>query len=237
MSQTLTAFRGTIEDGYNFWFYVPPSSCDSMKNDSVKIMKPLIIFLHGRSLCGKNLYTVRRYGCIDAIERGLNIDAYIISPQNPGEAWKPSKIIKLLDWSKEHHDIDTNRVYVVGMSLGGYGTIDFVGTYPEKVTAAIALCGGGTLSDFCGLSKLPLWIIHGTADRSVPVAQSQRVVDAMINCGDTSLLRFDWLKGVNHTRLARTFYLPEMYEWLFSHSMDDSVKYVNKNYHHRGGNI
>jgi LysM repeat protein len=229
ISQSLIAFRDAIKDGYNFWFYVP-ETCDTIKNDTLVINKPLIIFLHGQSLCGSDLYKVRRYGCIDAVERGRKIDAFIIAPQNPGGAWKPSKILKLLNWSKEHYSIDTNKVYVVGMSLGGYGTIDFVGTYPEQVTAAMALCGGGTLSNYCGLTKVPLWIIHGTADKAVPVSQSQKVADAMKNCGDTSLLRFDKLIGVNHSRLARTFYLPMLYEWLFSHSLADSVKYINKNF-------
>jgi LysM repeat protein len=117
------------------------------------------------------------------------------------------------------------------MSLGGYGTIDFVGTYPEKVAAAMALCGGGTLKSYCGLNEVPLWIMHGTADKAVGVSQSQAVVDKMIECGDTSHLIFDRLSGVNHSRLARMFYLPETYEWLFSHSLTDSARQVHKDIH------
>jgi predicted peptidase len=226
-AQTLTARRNVVKDGYNFWFYTP-ENCDTVKNDSVKIRKPLVIFLHGQSLCGSDLNRVRRYGCIDAVEKGREIDAFILAPQNPGGAWKPPRILNLLNWSKEHYAVDTNRVYVVGMSLGGFGTIDFAGAYPGEVAAAVALCGGGTLSDLCGLTKVPLWIIHGTADRAVPVAQSQQVVNAMKNCGDTTLLRFDKINGVNHAGLARVFYLPELYEWLFSHDASDSVQHINK---------
>ena len=227
-SQSLIAFRDSVKDGYNFWLYVP-ESCDTVKSDSTDINRPLVIFLHGQSLCGSNLYKVRQYGCIDAVEKGRKIDAFIIAPQNPGGAWKPSKILNLLNWTKENYSVDADRVYVVGMSLGGYGTVDFVGTYPEYVAAAMALCGGGTLSSFCGLNKTPLWIIHGTADRAVPVSQSQKVVDAMAKCGDTLLVRFDKLKGVNHSKLARTFYLPELYDWLFSHSLADTA-YINLDY-------
>ena len=223
-SQTLTAFRDSIKGGYNFWLYEPENVDSSASN------KPLVIFLHGRSLCGKNLNQVRRYGSINAVERGRKIDAFILAPQNPGESWKPSKILDILNWTKERYAIDTTRVYVVGMSLGGYGTINFVGTYPEKVAAAMALCGGGHLSSYCGLTQVPLWIIHGTADRKVPVSQSKKVVNAMENCGNTSLLLFDQLKNVNHSQLARFFYLPQTYEWLFAHSLTDSVRFVNRDY-------
>ena len=223
-SQTLTAFRDSIKGGYDFWLYTPENS------DSVKSEKPLVIFLHGRSLCGNDLNKVRRYGSIDAVERGRKIDAFILAPQNPGESWKPSKILDLLNWTKERYAIDTSRVYVLGMSLGGYGTINFAGTYPEKVAAAMALCGGGTLSSYCELTQVPLWIIHGTADKAVPVSQSQKVVNAMENCGNATLLRFDKLKGVNHSKLARFFYFEQTYEWLFAHSLTDSVRYVSQDF-------
>ena len=67
---------------------------DSTANvDSVSNLKPLVIFLHGRSLCGNDLNKVLRYGTIDAVQGGRKIDAYIIAPQNPGTFWNPDKII------------------------------------------------------------------------------------------------------------------------------------------------
>ena len=220
-SQNLTAIRDSVENGYRFWLYEP-------KTDTVKTSKPLVIFLHGKSLCGNNLYKVKRYGTIDALERGREIDAFVVAPQNPGGSWRPEKILNILNWMTERYNIDTNRIYVLGMSMGGSGTINFVGTYPEKVAAAMALCGSGALQSYCGLNKVPLWIIHGTADRQTPVAESQKVVDKMVKCGDTSRLIFDKWKGVNHSDLARLFYLPETYQWLFSHSLTDSAGFVNR---------
>ena len=104
------------------------------------------------------------------------------------------------------------------MSLGGYGTLDFVGSYPEKVAAAMALCGGCSLKDMSGLGKLPLWIMHGTADRAVGVKESKRVVNYLQERGQDKLLRFDWLEGGNHGVLARLFYLQKTYDWLISHT-------------------
>ncbi|GHV44492.1 hypothetical protein FACS1894180_5910 [Bacteroidia bacterium] len=223
--QTLTACRDSVKGGYNFWFYEPA------KDDSANARKPLIIFLHGQSLSGNNLSGVLRYGTIDAIKMGRPIDAFVLAPQKQKGMWQPSKIFDTMEWATARYAIDTARIYVVGMSAGGYGTINFVGTYPEKIAAAMALCGGGSLlQSYCGLTKVPLWIIHGTADRAVTVAQSQKVVDAMTDCGDTALLRFDRLKGVNHSRLARFFYWEKTYEWLFSHSLNDSVRHINRDF-------
>ncbi|MDR1742764.1 MAG: dienelactone hydrolase family protein [Dysgonamonadaceae bacterium] len=223
-SQTLTACRDSLKGGYNFWFYEPAGI------DSTTAKKPLVIFLHGKSLCGRDLSRVLRYGTIDALKKGRPIDAFVLAPQNPGGSWRPAKINDLLEWVKARYDIDTTRVYVLGMSMGGSGTINFVGTYPEKVAAAMALCGSGALSSYCGLTTVPLWIIHGTADKAVPISQSHKVVNAMKNCGDTSLLRTDWLKGVNHSRLARFFYWENTYDWLFAHSLSDTVRAVNQDF-------
>ena len=203
-----------VPGGYKFWYFVP----EDYKIEQHKM--PLIIFLHGASLCGKDLMRVRRYGVLHAIDKGRVIPAFVLAPQNPGGAWKPSKINDLLDWAKENYNVDTTRVYVLGMSLGGYGTLDFVGTYPEKVAAAMALCGGCSLRDLSGLGKLPLWIMHGTADRAVGVKESKRVVDYLQENGQDKLLRFDWLEGGNHGVLARLFYLQKTYDWLISHTLN-----------------
>ena len=223
LSAQLYACRDSIKNCYDFWLYVPkdynPAVCE----------KPVIIFLHGKSLCGTDLSRVREYGCIDALGMGRNIDAFVIAPQAQS-AWNPEKIMQIYDWTKERYTVDTNRLYVLGMSMGGYGTIDFTATYPDKVAAAIALCGGATKKQLCGLNDVPLWIVHGTADNLVPVRASEKVVDSMCSCGDTSLLIFDRLEKVNHSRLARVFYLDQTYDWLFSHSLSDSIKTSNHIY-------
>jgi pimeloyl-ACP methyl ester carboxylesterase len=136
----------------------------------------------------------------------------------------------LYDWLKANYRVDTNRFYVLGMSMGGFGTLDFVATYPDQVAAAMAMCGGSTMKSLCGLTEVPLWIIHGKADKAVPVNRSERVVDSMCQCGDTSRLLFDKLDKVDHTALARVFYLRQTYEWLFSHALTDSLRPVNKDF-------
>ena len=219
----LIACRDSVADGYNFWLYLPDDY------DATKADKPVVIFLHGKSLCGRDLHNVLRYGSIDALRRGRMIDAVVIAPQTQG-AWNPEKVMNVYNWVKSKYPVDNNRLYVLGMSLGGYGTLDFVATYPDQVAAAIAMCGGATAKSLCGLNDVPLWIIHGTADKAVPVSCSDRVVDSMCHCGDTSRLIYDRMKGVNHSQLARVFYLDQTYDWLFSHSLADSARVADKSY-------
>lgn len=218
--QKIEAYRGVINGGYNFWLAEPVDTGGP---------KPVIIFLHGASLCGSDLAKVKRYGTIDALERGREIDAYVIAPQNPGGSWRPGKVHDILDWVSARHDIDSTRIYVMGMSLGGYGTIDYAATYPDEVAAALGMCGGATVKNLGDLNNVPLWIVHGTGDRAVTVKQSDRVVEAMVAANDsTPRLIYDRVPGMDHGRPARLFYLPEIYEWLFSHSLDQEDRPVHE---------
>lgn len=221
-AQKITAYNDSVPNTYNFWLYTPDRTID----DEIE-PKPVIIFLHGASLCGRNLEMVKRYGTIDAIEKGRNIDAYVIAPQNPGGPWNPDKLMQILDWVSENHNIDYDRVYAIGMSLGGYGTIDLAAAYPDRIAAAIAMCGGSTVSDLSDLNDVPLWIIHGTADRAVSVQQSDKVVAEMRQANtETPRLIYNRIQGMNHSRPARMFYLTESYEWLFRHTLKDENREV-----------
>ena len=219
----LTAHRGVIKGGYDFWVYQPEDYYYSQEHT------PVVIFLHGASLCGRDINRSRRYGPLDAIVRGREIPALVIVPQNPGGSWNPKKVLDVLDWTRQHYPCDSTRVYVLGMSLGGYGTMDFAGTYPDRVAAALAMCGGCSLRDVQPLGQVPLWIIHGTADRAVNVKESKKVVSALEAEHNDSRLRYDWWQGANHGKPARMFYLKKTYEWLFSHRLSDPDRPVNRN--------
>ncbi|MDE6099654.1 MAG: dienelactone hydrolase family protein [Paramuribaculum sp.] len=217
-----SAHRGTVRDAYNFWLVEPDDSMEA---------KPVFIFLHGASLCGNDLNKVKRYGTLDAVEKGRELDAFVIAPQNPGGAWNPKKVMNILKWVEDYYNVDYDRIYVLGMSLGGYGAIDFAATYPDDVAAAMAFCGGGSVKDLSGLNDVPLWIVHGTADRAVSVSQSDRVVEAMRSAdSSTPRLVYDRIPGMNHSQPARLFYLSETYDWLLSHSLKDENRPVAESF-------
>ena len=193
---------------YPFWLHLPSDSI-------LKSKPPILIFLHGRSLSGNNLELVKKYGVIHEIEKGRSIPAIVIAPQVPaGKSWEPEKILSVLQFVQRTFDTDTNRVYVAGMSLGAYGTLGFAGAYPEIVTAAVALCGGGNPKDGAALSTIPIWIQHGHRDAAVPVSESQKMVNAIKACSDENL-KFTIVPGANHGDLERVFRSDELYEWLF----------------------
>ena len=221
----LRAMRNKVEGSYNFWLYTPD---DYDRKDTLAKETPLVVFLHGKSLCGKDLEKVRRYGSIDCLERGRKIPALVVAPQNPGEWWNPKKLCAILDYLKVEYPYDTARVYVLGMSLGGYGTLDFVAACPERVAAAVALCGGTTAKDVSPMGQVPLWIIHGTADNLVSIKASQVIVKELESKHLASRLRYEWLIGASHSYLARYFYMEKIYDWLLSHSLNDEDRPVNR---------
>ena len=219
---TFITHHNVVKNTYNFWVSVP----DTYEEQKGTI--PVVLFLHGASLRGTDLNRVRRYGPLDAISMGRDINAIIIAPQNPGGAWNSYKVLDILNWVCKQYDVDTNRIYLIGMSLGGFGTIEFLANHAEKIAASMELCGGTIRKDLCKLNTVPLWIIHGTADRAVPVSRAQEIYESMKKCGPTDLLRLDKWPGVNHGDLARLFYLKETYDWLFAHSKADNPRQVNK---------
>jgi LysM repeat protein len=138
--------------------------------------------------------------------------------------------MNVVEWVSQRYDVDLTRLYVLGMSLGGYGTLDFAATYPDRTAAAVALCGGSSKrgETLHKLNEVPLWIMHGTADAAVAVSESRRVKDGMSE-GDASLprLRYDEQVGANHSVYARVFYVDEIYTWLMKHSTTDTNRPVD----------
>jgi len=221
----LTAVRDSVRDGYDFWLYRPD------RPDSLSDPLPLVLFLHGRSLCGSDLRRVLRYGCMDAVAMGREIPAVIVTPQNRGNApWNPQRLMRVVEWVRSRCEVDTARLYLLGMSMGGYGVLDFAATYPGRTAAAVALCGGVTLGAYDGLAEVPLWIIHGSADTAVPVTESRKVAERLQRIDSCGRLIYTELKGVNHSRLARVFYHEQTYRWLFGHSLTDSLRPVDRTY-------
>lgn len=198
------------KSSYPFLLSIPDTSVVILK-------KPLLIFLHGRSLSGNNLQTVRKYGIIHEIDKGRKIPGYVIAPQvKAGESWNPEKLNELLNFMIANYEVDTNRVYVAGMSLGGYGTLHFVGKYSSRIAAAAAFCGGGNPKDACSLGTVPLWIIHGTADKAVPYSESQKMARAIENCTGKDKLTFTTITGGGHGSPEKYFRMDSFYSWLWS---------------------
>ncbi len=197
----------TNKTTYPFWINVPE------KESTEK--QPVLIFLHGKSLSGTDLNRVRRYGVLRAMDKGRKIPAIVVAPQLAKGSWNPDNVLEVLEYVKKNYNVDESRIYVCGMSLGGYGTLHFAGKYADKITAAVAICGGGNVSDGCKLGTIPLWIQHGDKDYIVPVSESQKVVNAIRKCNEKAKLIFTIIKGGNHGSVENIFHQDAMYNWLF----------------------
>lgn len=203
---------------YHYWCYEP----DGYSQDTT-YRWPVFIFLHGRSLSGTDLNKVKRYGLIAEIEKGRSFPAIIIAPQvNNGQSWEPDKVVACLNELAQTHRIDTARVAITGMSLGGYGTLHTAGKYPEKFCAAAAFCGGGHVKDGCHLSTLPVWIAHGTKDAAVAYSESEKMVEAIRQCDDQKL-RFESLKGLGHGELEKYFRTEELYDFFLMNKVGEKA--------------
>ncbi len=220
-AQQLQCVRGVAD--YDFWLYLPEKSIDGTK-------PPVLLFLHGQNLCGSNLKYLTEgktkgntkkppYGAICEIKnRGREFPAIVAGPQFPeGSRWEPDKLIGVLNYIQKKYDTDTSRVYVTGMSAGGFGTLHLAGKYTHRITAAAALCGGGEVADACNLARIPLWVLCGTADSKYFVLQSKMITDAIKQCEGGNQLRYSSLRGKTHSDMEEYFRTTDtLYNWLFS---------------------
>ena len=99
----IKTYKGVISGGYDFSVSTPTTKSDT-------VAKPMVVFLHGASLCGTNIERVRRYGVLNAVDRGMRIPAIVVAPQNPGGAWRPSKVNDVMMWVERNYSVDTSRV-------------------------------------------------------------------------------------------------------------------------------
>lgn len=111
------------------------------------------------------------------------------------------------------------RVYVIGQSMGGYGAWDIIQRRPELFAAAIPTCGAGDPSRAAVLKDLPVWIFHGSNDRSVPVSGSRQMETALKKVGGN--VRYTEYAGLGHCSWPRAYAEPGLVEWLFSQKRAD----------------
>lgn len=200
----------TNKTTYPFWIQIPEKQSDEKL--------PLFLFLHGKSLSGKDIQRVKQYGVLRAIEKGRKIPAIVVAPQLASGSWNPEKVFELIEYLQKNYSIDEQRIYLCGISLGGYGTLHFAGKYPDKLTAAVAICGGGNEKDGCRLATVPFWIQHGDVENIVPLSESQKMYDAIKKCNINADVTLTVIKGGNHGSVEGLFHQDELYEWLFNKS-------------------
>jgi predicted peptidase len=206
----------TVEQELAYLLYRPPGY-DPNRAEGW----PLILFLHGAGERGTDLSRVKIHGPVKIAEQDPNWPFVIVSPQCPeGKVWDNASLLGLLDAVVAAYNIDTNRIYLTGLSMGGYGTWSLGLAHPQRFAAIAPICGGGERIGVVlaarrhqeALRQLPVWAFHGAKDQVVALEESERMVEALkrLGCNDVRLTIYP---EAGHDAWTETYNNPELFQW------------------------
>lgn len=177
---------------------------------------PVIVFLHGSGERGTDLNKVKLHGPPKVIEQGMDLPFVVVSPQCPADKWwDPAVVVALLDDVLAKYDTDSDRVYLTGLSMGGFGTWDTAIAYPDRFAAIAPICGGGNRYRVSAIRNVPAWVFHGDKDQAVPVAASLEMVAALKQAmGNVKLTRYP---EAGHDSWTQTYGHRALYDWFLKH--------------------
>ncbi len=184
--------------------------------------RPTVIFLHGRGERGSDLKLVTKHGPPKLAEAGREFPFLLIAPQCPLDTRWPFELDALWALVKHVisvHKVDTERLYLTGLSMGGFGTWHLAAAHPRAFAAIVPICGGAT--DGTGfpervrvLKDVPTWVFHGAKDPVVPISQSEVLVAALKEAGGS--VRFTVYPEAGHDSWSETYDNPALYEWMLA---------------------
>lgn len=191
---------------YKYLFYLPQEYLD-------RTPVPLVLFLHGAGERGNDLSLVRKHGPPKLVDQGRRFPFILVSPQCPANRWwDPENLNALLDDVMSDYAVDTNRVYVTGLSMGGFGTWSLGIMYPERFAALAPVCAWGEPFAAFRLKDMPIWAFHGAKDPIVPLSRGEEMIDAVKRAGGSP--RFTVYPEADHDSWTETYNNPELYSWL-----------------------
>ncbi len=181
---------------------------------------PMIFFLHGAGERGDDVELVKKHGPPKIVEESLDFPFVVLSPQCPEEKWwSPDSLIVLLDEIVSKYAIDEERIYLTGLSMGGFGTWSLACEYPERFAAAVPICGGGIPYRTRNMVNIPTWVFHGAKDAVVPLEESEDMVKALTKYGGD--VRLTVYPEAGHDSWTETYNNPDLYQWFLSHRRQD----------------
>ena len=193
---------------------------------------PLVLFLHGAGERGEdNYYQVANH--IDGLIEATQSDAYksfLLAPQltdfpgGPGGWYSASpfdRTIELLTQIMQTYPVDPSRIYITGLSMGGFGTFEYLAEHPDLFAAAVPMSGGGSTSTAATIKDVPLWVFHGTMDQTVPVQYSRDMVNAITAAGGSPM--YTELPNGGHDIWGPIYNDAQtqqygLYDWMFAQS-------------------
>ncbi len=216
MKQQSQAFQATIKKNVSLQYllYVPKDYQNSGQ------AWPLVLFLHGIGERGADLELLKLHGMPKLIAAGAEFPFLVVSPQCPEDTMWPNELDALhalLENIIAAYRVDRSRIYLTGLSMGGYGAWHLAAAYPAMFAALVPICGW--TNPFVGfperiqvLKDVPVWAFHGAEDEIVPLQRSQELVDVLeAHQGNVKLTVYP---QVGHDSWTQTYENPELYQWL-----------------------
>jgi len=190
----------------NYLLYLP-------KDYDQKPSWPLLLFLHGMGERGDNLDLVKKHGPPKLIAEGKEFPFIVLSPQCAmGHWWETFELKVLLDEIVQKYKVDQDRIYLTGLSMGGFGTWSLAAYQPNRFAALAPICGGGEPQLARWLKHIPVWAFHGAKDPLVPVERSKQMVEALEKNGGIAKLTI--YSDAGHDSWTEAYADPQLYEWL-----------------------
>ena len=197
-----------------YLFYLPKDYYNAKK-----IAWPLILFLHGMGERGNDLELVKIHGIPKIVKTQKDFPFIAVSPQCPTEyVWRDKKMLQAVESLIlkiiKNYRIEKTRVYVTGLSMGGYGTWALAARRPDLFAAAVPICGGGDPATVNVLKNLPIWVFHGGLDKVVLPEESEKMVRALEI--DGGKVRYTLYPEAYHDSWTETYDNPALYDWMLS---------------------
>jgi predicted peptidase len=183
---------------------------------------PVILFLHGAGSTGDDGEKQIKGGLAKAIRDKKEKFPFIaVFPQAHQKGWgangpSAKRALAILDTVHKDYKTDKKRVYLTGLSMGGFGTWSLAAAYPERWAAIAPICGGGDPKTAEKIKDLPCWCFHGDADKTVSVEKSRAMIQALKDAGSSP--RYDEYPGVDHNSWDRAYATAALYTWFLKHS-------------------
>lgn len=176
---------------------------------------PLLLFLHGSGERGDDLELVKFHGPPKLIAAGKQFPMIVVSPQCPkGKAWEPIELVALLDDLQQRYKVDPDRVYLTGLSMGGYGAWRLAWFAPDRFAAIAPICGKGEVFWTKYFVHVPVWAFHGAKDAGEPVESTLSMIEGLKKNGGNPKVTI--YPEAGHDAWTETYNNPEFYEWLLA---------------------
>jgi predicted peptidase len=213
--KTLTGSRASEAGGINPQYLLYTSSSYN-KHTSSKW--PVIIFLHGIGERGINIDMIKKVGLPKKIGKQTDFMFLVIAPQcKPDTWWDIRSLNALYAEVIEKYNVDPQRIYLTGLSMGGYGAWDWAMLNPEKFAAVAPICGGADyLNKAANMKNVPAWTFHNTDDPTVGVENTREIVSVLRKAGNTKV-KFTETPTGGHDAWTKAYNNADLYSWFKSY--------------------